>query len=212
MSISRRDVLKLGASSATAFFLPTTLLAALESMAISSRKTLSIVQGATDETKTQFSIVHLQELSLRIEVWMGGSRVDPDEINTYSFEGQRTSVTQAFFSNLRSGIDLNLIIKNDSGKILDQRIFQTLANQGDLSFGILSCMHDAQHRADIWHDIASKKPNVLFFIGDSTYADSEVRANEARPETLWRRFAEARDFRDLSFTSFDSDYSRMGRS
>jgi alkaline phosphatase D len=195
MAISRRDVLKIGVSSASAILFPNSLRAAVQQLENTqlSRKTLSIVQGATDETRTQFSIVHPREIELQAEAVLRENRYSPAKIKVFTFPGQKTSVTHFYFSELRPQEDFQLEVKNKSGKLLDRRIFQTLENRGELKFAICSCMHDAHHSADIWQDLAEKKPDVIFFIGDSTYCDNEVKSlNEIPPQTLWRRFSEAR--------------------
>ncbi len=195
MDISRREILKISASAASALLFPNVVRAAVNKIDQQSisRKTLSIVQGATDDTRTQFSVVHPRELEIKAEVLMRGSRVAPAQTKIFRFSGQKTSVTQFFFTDLRPGEDLQLQIQNQRGKIIDQRIFQTLENRGDLKFAICSCMHDAHHSADIWQDLGEKRPDVIFFIGDSTYCDNEVKSyKEIPPQTLWRRFSEAR--------------------
>lgn len=196
MEISRREILKIGASTASALLFPNSLRAAVNQIENRNiqRKTLSIVQGATDDTRTQFSIVHPREIDLQAEAILGNSRIAPAKTKIFRFSGQKTSVTHFYFSDLRSGEDIQLQIRNQRGKILDQRIFQTIENRGELKFAICSCMHDAHHSADIWQDLGEKRPDVVFFIGDSTYCDNEVKSlKEIPPQTLWRRFSEARE-------------------
>jgi len=160
------------------------------------RKTLSIVQGATDESKTQFSIVHPEGMAISALVtFRDGQTMMPDRVQLLRFAGQATSVTQVFFSRLMPDEDMELNILDAGKKTIDRRVFRALnPDKRSLKFAICSCMHDRHHDPEIWKDLLAQSPDVIFFIGDSTYADQEAQlAGEAAPATLWRRFSESRD-------------------
>lgn len=190
MEISRRQVLQLGlAGFAGTFF-------SRKSLSAQSRKTLSIVQGATDDTQTQFSVVHGEgtELSFVVES-TSRRRLLPDKVEVFHFPDQEYSVTQVFFRHLQPNEDYFLQVYSE-GQIKDQRIFQTLDTTNEkLKFALCSCMHDVFHNPKIWKDLISQKPDVIFFIGDSTYADN--LAGTSTPFTLWKRFAEVRQVLEI---------------
>lgn len=194
MPFTRREMLKFSAAGAASLLLPLPVFAALRPSS-RRRKTLPILQGATDETRTQFAVVHASSTELQAYVTMpGGERRHPDSARPIRFGAQATAVTQFFFSGLLPRKDLTLTITNKAGEALDQRTFSTFDPKDEsFKFAICSCMDEAHHEAAIWNDLAAQRPDVIFFIGDSVYTDKEVQNfAEARPETLWRRFAESR--------------------
>jgi alkaline phosphatase D len=194
MPINRRNFLKTSLAFSAGITLPLPLLAGGMPKTRIRRSTLSIVQGATDESRTQFSIVHPASAEITAHVSSPeNERILPDRLDLLKFPGQQTSVTQAFFSGLEPGLDFTLTILGSGGKVLDQRIFQTLdPAKEDFRFAICSCMDDSKHAPEIWQDLAAQAPDLITFIGDSTYADRELKAGETKPEALWRRFSEAR--------------------
>lgn len=202
MSITRRDVLKFGLAGAAGLLLPNPLKAATASVAASprQRKTFPIVQGATDDTKTQFSVVHSAKSNIFAAVTLpDGREVAPDKFECFRHPGQATAVTQFFFSRLEPGADMKLSISNSSRKVLDSRVFRTLdPGRSTFKFAICSCMDDRHHDPAIWNDLVSQRPDVIFFIGDSVYTDSELQAGkQADPAKLWRRFAESRTILEI---------------
>ena len=190
MPVTRREMLKISAAATATMFLPLpmSLFAAPP-----ARKTLPIIQGPSDETHAQFSVVHPAGTEVKAYVGLpGGGRRLPDGTRIFRMKGQRTSVTQVYFSGIPSRQDLRLHVTDKSGRELDQRIFTTFNPEGAFKFAICSCMDDAHHNPAIWTDLGSQRPDMIFFIGDAVYTDKEVHnLAEARPETLWRRFAES---------------------
>lgn len=200
MPPTRREILKMGLTGAAAMLAPFPVLAMPEiASARPNRKTLSIVQGATDDTKTQFSIVHADGVEIFPSVMAGANRIAPDEVKTLRHPGQGTVVTQAFFSGLSPREDLRLVVQSASQEILDERAFGTLdPDKPSLTFAICSCMDDSKHEATIWNDLASRSPDIILFIGDATYADRGLNPDElVDPAILWRRFAEAREMLEI---------------
>lgn len=190
MSMNRRGLLKTSAAVAASLLLPSPkpVIAALP-----RRKTLPIIQGPSDQNHAQFSVVHPSDVDLKAFAGLsGGGKVRPDGLRVFRMKGQATSVTQFFFSGLPAGQDLHLIVTDVRGRKLDQRIFRTCDIGDRFKFAICSCMDDAHHDSAIWNDLSGHRPDMIFFIGDAVYADKEVHSlAEARPVTLWRRFAES---------------------
>lgn len=155
----------------------------------------SILQGATDETQTQFSIVYSKKLKLQaIATISSRSTHLPAHMETFDFEGQPDAVTKFYFRGLKPQNTYQLEIYNSqTGELLDSREFQTLdSHKKNLRFAFCSCMNDEEHDPLIWQSLLKQNPDVLFFIGDNVYADTGAPREGASPEHLWRRFCEAR--------------------
>ena len=72
-------------------------------------------------------------------------------------------------------------IKNQESKIVDQRIFQTLdLNSSSLVFAAASCMDDRWNKKEqdqMWTELFSKNPQMIFLIGDNVYADKYMKGH-----------------------------------
>lgn len=155
---------------------------------------LSILQGMTDETSAQFSIVVPLSETFTVAV---------DPAVNFSASPIKTHGTSAFgviklrVEGLTSGQVYKLQICNASGALVDEREFQNL----DLSFrkvrlAIVSCAMDHLHRKDIWKQFATQKPELAFFIGDSVYADRKSMSQTvpmADPDLMWERYVATRN-------------------
>jgi alkaline phosphatase D len=197
MSISRREMLKASLSLTAGMLLPMPLLANVGNQSTERRKTLSIVQGATDESRAQFSIVHPANLEIQARVFfLDGREVSPARVDRLRSPGQgaATAVTHFYFSDLLLGQDMKLSVFNAGWEMIDQRLFRTLdPNNPALKFAICSCMDESRHDAGIWNDLAAQSPDLIFFVGDCTYVDwGHEIPEETMPARLWRRFSEAR--------------------
>lgn len=206
MKLRRRDLLKLGAVQVIATSLPDPASAAegteTELMTPRLNENPSILQGATDDTKTQFSILYDEKAVLEIYALDSvNNRIFPDDYKTFEMKGEKKKITKVYFSGLRTGENYILKVVNyDNQKVLDTRQFQTLdLSAGYLRFALCSCMDDKNHKAEIWKDIVSKNPHVIFFVGDAVYADKNT-SGAAKPSHLWKRFCEARQTLDIYFS------------
>lgn len=192
MKTKRRDFLKLGLFQAIAFGLTQKNYA--NPRPVQRREGPSILQGATDDTKTQFNILY-DNIELEIFVTnSNGQKWLPDEARSTSFPNHPKMITQVFFSKLvpNETYLLNLFdIKKQ--QVLDVREFQTLdLSKPSLRFAICSCMKDTEHNPDIWINMIQNKPDILFFVGDSVYADHQAPKSGVNPTHMWKRFCEAR--------------------
>lgn len=194
MEFQRRDFLKLGLTQAILVTAPQAGTA--PSTSIQRRKTPSILQGATDETNTQFSIVYNVQVELDIyAVDSQGARYQPEKLIPLEFKGQPLKITKAYFRGLPETERFNLVVADaNSERLLDKREFKMLpsASHRPLKFALCSCMNDENHSPEIWRNLVQKNPDVIFFLGDSVYADTGAPKTGATPEHLWQRFCEAR--------------------
>lgn len=158
---------------------------------------ISILQGATDENNTQFSVLHSEDNRLHFYSTDSSGKVHlPDLVETYTHGEQSTVVSKIYFSGLQAHEDYRLILEDSEGSLVDERFFKTLSVLNrNLRFALASCMDDENHDPDIWSDMVENNPDVIFFVGDSVYAD-RMRGSEERrsadPDQLWLRFSQAR--------------------
>ena len=200
MKLKRRGFLKVGLFSSIAAGVPVQGIAK-EPMNLTPRfrdDRLSILQGATDETATQFSIVHRRDLDLEFVVETEvGMRLFPDSVDYVTKGDHPFALSKAYFSGLVLGFGYQLVTLDSDGNEVDRRSFKTLS--GDIEeprFAIASCMDEARHEPGIWQDMIQNTPDFILFVGDSVYADrrptEERFIGPASPEQLWARFVEAR--------------------
>lgn len=205
MEMKRRHFLKYGAAQAIAVAAVSNGAAANvqanQGLAVrKKRSTLSIMQGLTDHQSTQISVLHDRTFQLRFFISaQDGTQLEIQDIRQIQFENHRQQITKLLISNLILGETYTLTVtSNQTNQILDEREFEALdTNRADLQFAICSCMNDKRHSADIWKNMAAKKPQLLIFVGDSVYADDGASSGIANPAHLWQRYCEAREILEV---------------
>lgn len=205
MDIRRRDLLKFGLLQGALMSIPLRTRADSD-FQTQRRRGPSILQGATDETRTQFSIVH--EVQGGIEVFArdpAGFLIRPDRSEDHSRPGHAKSVNQIFFSGLKPDQTYRLVVLDkQSGQSQDERSFQTLnLDNPRLRFALCSCMDDSRHEPEIWKDLVAQKPDVIFFVGDSVYCDDGSQGSDpwVSEDHRYRRFCEARCTLEIYYSS-----------
>jgi alkaline phosphatase D len=194
MKLGRRDLLKVGFAQALMTPLAKPQMAQAKPPQI-KRRTLSILQGATDETRTQFSIVSHNSEDFQIRaIGPSGAVYLPDSIDRHSREGLHYYITKAYFSGLEPHQDYQLeMIRVSNGLVFDRRSFRTLTIENEkVRFAVCSCMDSDSHKPEIWASLSAQRPDVIFFIGDHVYADRGAPLSGADPDHLWDKFCEAR--------------------
>ncbi|NCN95804.1 MAG: hypothetical protein GW917_03710, partial [Bdellovibrionales bacterium] len=168
---------------------------------VERRDSPSILQGATDQTMTQFSVVHhSKNLNFLIKDSTGRTKL-PDAV----YEMQRPGLEKMIYKVLCSGLQLGedyelLVIEESTQDVIDTRTFSTLDTTSvQLRFAICSCMDEFKHSPHIWKDLVLQAPDFILFVGDSTYVDYGP-GPEMGPDRLWQRFAEARSVLDIYFS------------
>jgi len=205
LELKRRDFLKW--SFASAMFVGTAAQAQSQADAQAKppeyKTGPSIMQGATDATKTQFSILFDTGTELDIFVLdSAGNRYKADEVRPILYSNHAKKITKVFFSGLVPNENYSLNLADPaSGNVVDARSFQTLdLTKPSLKFALCSCMDEALHDPTIWRDMVDRSPDMLFFIGDSVYADTGAGKGGANPDHLWKRFCEARMTLEIYFS------------
>ncbi len=200
MGITRRRLLKMGVIGTGAIVAGGPAKPA--NAARVRRATPSILQGATDDSKTQFSVVHRSDKEYIFQARDAFGNVHaPARVQKIEMAGQVSSITKVFFRalDLRTSYTLTLFDAL-TGAVADSREFGLLdVRKPDLRFAVCSCMDEFRHSADIWQDLVARAPDVILFAGDSVYCDygSDEDTGEAH---LWRRFAESRTTLEIYYS------------
>lgn len=153
----------------------------------------SILQGMTDETTAQFSIVLPKSQEFRIEVNKSAILSAPTAVvRAHS----NFAVHKFVVDGLVTGQDYTLRILNAAGEIKDERNFRALdLSSRQVKLAYMSCTMDHLHKDDVWNQLESKKPDMCFFLGDNVYADRKSlfeKVKDVDPVLLWDRYVETR--------------------
>lgn len=161
------------------------------------RKGFSILQGLTDETSTQFTIVTptKDDLMFSVAVKTGTGRpvIYRQEKVTRPFSGNCVHRLQV--NGLRLGSTYTLTIEGDGAGILDQREFKALdLSKRAVKLGLISCALDHLSRDSMWTQLESQRPDLIFFLGDNVYTDRNSLLVKSNPdeEQLWHRYVATR--------------------
>ncbi|MEZ4871320.1 MAG: hypothetical protein R2827_03545 [Bdellovibrionales bacterium] len=152
---------------------------------------LSIIQGLTSETATQFAIDLPKNALVTVQAVDCDGVVIPaekhsSEVRYYS----EWRVDQVAFVNLKKNHQYQLQVIGLNGDIIDYRVFKTLdMSLPNPKIGIFSCMRDSSGGIDkMWQGLQSNKPDVMMFVGDNVYGD---RGGEG-PQHLWYCYTRTR--------------------
>lgn len=157
---------------------------------------LSILQGVTNTSSVEFSVMVPKEISPRFELRTAeGEILIPEEIKTVTREFSPYVLHKMIFSRDQKK-DFNLFVF-DGEKVIDQRLVgKGQQNQDRLNLAVASCMDDYLSGAfRIWEALARRNPEYLLLIGDNVYGDKtgkESWSEGADPETLWKRYVDIR--------------------
>lgn len=160
---------------------------------------IAIVQGATDERSTQVAVLHKASEPVRLVLREPGVEpgLEPAGPEDKGYLGSEWKVLRARFDGLKAGVKYSLQVLRPDGTLRDVRELRTLdTKKARVRFAIASCMDDAysDEQAAMWNDLLSRSPDVLFLIGDNSYADRPtIPGIGTTPNTLWKRYAETRD-------------------
>ncbi len=204
MGFLRRDFLKLGLTQAFVSAVGFPAFAATEQddrgvdglpFQTAQRLTPSILQGATDATRTQFSILHLGEQKFNVVVRNSSARVwQPEKLEILQQPFSQFQITKVYFSGLNLGETFYLDLLGSQDEVIERREFGMLdLSKSTLRYALCSCMDESRHEPRIWQNLVGQKPDMIFFIGDSTYCDKgESQFPDGDPRRLWDRYVQAR--------------------
>jgi phosphodiesterase/alkaline phosphatase D-like protein len=155
-----------------------------------------MVQGMTTESQAQFSIAVPQNTTP--DFWL--TDIDGNEIYQIEIDEKcnpnyaSQPVFKFTISNLNPATQYKIKILN-SGALLDTRTFKTLDSaKTSLKFGLISCTLDYLYNDACWVNLINEKPDLVFIIGDSCYADTNAFLidKQVTPVDIWKRNIETR--------------------
>lgn len=156
---------------------------------------VSILQGVTQETSVEFSLVVPKTSQYRVVMQAPeGEPLEPEISQTISRDDSPYAVLKVLFIKDPEK-SYNLFVY-DGVKLLDQRLVgkgQKVANRLDLV--VASCMDDSYESSfGIWEQVSKKNPEYLLLIGDNVYADKNGKGGGAQtsPERIWERYVDTR--------------------
>ena len=158
-------------------------------------KGYSILQGMTDDTTAQFSIVLPVKGEWRIEAL--GEAPLPIQVTVHTRPHSEFAVHKVRVSGLTLVRKYKLRISEAEGGIVDEREFRALQlGMSSPRIAFVSCVRDHMHRNDMWRRLSEQKPDLIFFVGDNVYADRRGyldRTEYVEPDVLWDRYIETRN-------------------
>lgn len=192
--MQRRDFVKWTVLQTAALSLSTQAQA--QELSVLRREEPSILQGPTDESSTQFSILARTDDPFYVQAMDSQGRIyRPEHISGYRGGENGWEVTFAAFKRLPLSELFRLeLVSIRTRQVIESREFHLAAlNAPGVRFAVVSCMDDSRHEPGIWNDLFAQNPDAIFFIGDSVYADKVNGVyGPADPAQLWTRFCEAR--------------------
>lgn len=159
---------------------------------------LSIMQGPSTASVIQVNVVSPASEKLTFSLVEGNSRINPSEVNETLLEGTpKSKITYLRFNDLTSK-NYQLSVTDKSGGLVDSRSVSTLdLNKTKGTAALISCTDDVfkKDQAAMWNDVLATSPDIIFYIGDNTYADKlsdGKRTGPASREQLWQRYLDSR--------------------
>lgn len=161
------------------------------------KRGFSILQGLTDETTAQFSIVVPKNTQWMIEI-LDSTATPLGTLRVQSFERPFSdfAVYKVFAEGLRLGEAYKLRVLDPMKNVRDEREFRALdLSPRSVRLAFASCMCDHLHRDDVWAAFANQRPEMAFFIGDSVYGDRPgfFTVKKPDPAQLWNRYVATRN-------------------
>lgn len=196
MTVSRREFLGISAKALVISpFLNLTALASQEDLLTSLfTGAIAICQHMTNATSAQFTVLTQGKMPYVYRVLDSQGRHLPVEIWDHEIRASSEfGLDKLFVKNLLPQERYRLrVIDKDRGTILDERFFKPLplTNKRSLRFALVSCMKDTYffQRKNMWNRLFSHKPEMIFAVGDTVYADSGSDSADG----IWRRYCESR--------------------
>lgn len=196
MQTSRRGFLKLTANSIIGYSaLSSPLFSGLAWAASGFTGRIPICQHMTNAHSTQITVLTEGGKPYAYRVCDSHGKTLPLHIWDHDFRNYyHQGIDKLWIDGLQPGQNYYLqIVDKDHGTILDERIFRSLslASGKSLKFALVSCAFDfyQTHAKVMWDHLFAEKPEMIFLIGDSVYADHNSDGSE---QDIWRRYCETR--------------------
>ncbi|MGE5084950.1 MAG: phosphodiesterase [Bacillota bacterium] len=196
MQTSRRGFLKLTANSFIGYSaLSTPLFSGLAWAASGYTGRIPICQLMTNAHSTQITVLTESGKSYAYRVCDSQGKILSIRIWDHDFRNYyHQGIDKLWINGLQPGQSYYLqVIDKDRGNVLDERIFRSLSLDSgkSLKFALVSCAFDfyTTHAKVMWDHLFAEKPDMIFLIGDSVYADLNSDGTE---HDFWRRYCETR--------------------
>ena len=165
---------------------------------------LAIMQGVTGYDYTQVLVLTRGTRSFRFALRDAqGKELPPAQVEVSKHPSSLWRMQRVVFHQLTPRTTYQLRVWQHD-KLLDERRLRTLnPQQRTLRLAIASCMNDRKPQGDIWQQMLALRPDVVFLIGDNTYADKYIKGIQygknswqvmASPAELWSRHVETRNY------------------
>ena len=198
MNWSRRDFLAWVAASGA--MVKSTLSSAQDKTIFAEKPKIgfSILQGMTDETSAQFTVVLPKNSQWTIQVTAARQSAPVPRVHsgrvTRDFSAE--CVHKITADNLLLGESYWLRVLNSAGEIKDQREFTCLnLSPRNVRLALISCALDHLHRDDVWRQLARQQPELALFVGDNVYCDRKTlgqKVDVPDPQLIWERYVATR--------------------
>ena len=161
---------------------------------------LPTVQLYTDETSTQLRVLTDPDYQIQYALEASDGHLPQLSVlsRTKNPYDQRDLMEHLLITGLTLGVTYKLKII-EKGRVIDTRIFRALdTRKVNGRFALVSCMMDLLMpiQSYMWGAMEKARPDVIFMIGDSCYAD--VGGNKTI-ESHWRRHMETRRALDYAY-------------
>ncbi len=167
-----------------------------------------VLQGATSDSVTQFSVLLAREVRPEFRV-VDDTQVDtlgdgkapsepirPTQVRVWEEAQSNWTFHTIRFEGLSATRGYHLqILDAANGKLLDERSFQTIdSERRSARIAFLSCMKDTNKNQSImWQSVVDARPDLLIFLGDNVYGDLFWKDTlKMTAAALWRRYVETR--------------------
>jgi phosphodiesterase/alkaline phosphatase D-like protein len=186
------------------------LFAAAELQMIPRDQRLPVLQGATNASSAQFSILYpgTDRPDVAVVVEQDGRPQHlqmPARHSSIRWEDSDWQAIKVLFRDLAHGPDHYLEIKDSTGILIDRRQFRLLntgAHRVRLAF--VSCSSDEflSEQGPMWRRLVDSRPDLLIMLGDNVYVD---RPRWTHPTItapyIWQRYIETRNSLDIYKTA-----------
>ncbi len=161
----------------------------------------SIVQTWTNEESSYLVIMSPKNKSLSfiVQTETGSYSLPIVVIQSETRKYSDYQIDKIRVNNLKLEIKYKLlVIDNHTGKIVDERFFKAFdRDQKNLKFALVSCMNDfyKEDCIDSWPALLKQKPDIVFMIGDTVYADNATdsrKDHNGGEANYWKRYCDTR--------------------
>ena len=203
MKFRRRHFLQWGLTQVTAAAVLANQAKASDSSELPVRQGLSMMQGATDETTTQFSVLHLRSQNLKFYIKnKQNTQIFPFQMKVVQSANHPYQLTKLIVQGLNPKETYVIqVVDQSQSQLIDTREFKTLnVDREDLAIAMCTCMDDEKHDPMMWQNMMRQRPDLLIFLGDCAYANRGANKGMADAAHLWKMFCQARLTLEIYYT------------